>query len=73
MDVVMPEIGQVPNFVMKMQTSLDLQMMTGNNAKERGKGDWEKLLRSADERLSIKAIKQPPGSAASLIEVVFDV
>ena len=66
----MPEAGQVPNSILKTNTSLDLQMMAALNAKERRAQDWEVLIKSADERFVVKAIRQPPGSAASLIEVV---
>ena len=72
MDGVMPEVGQVPNFLLKINTSLDLQMMTAFNAKERRAQDWESLVKSADEMLVVKAIRQPLGSAASLIEVVLN-
>jgi hypothetical protein len=72
MDGVMPELGQAPYQIMKLSTSFDLQMMCCLNAKERRKEDWEKLFIKADVRLVIKAIKQPPGSAASVIEVVFE-
>jgi 6-hydroxytryprostatin B O-methyltransferase len=72
MDGVMPEVGQVPNFLLKTSTSLDLQMRTALNAKERRTQDWEALVKSAGERLVVKAIRQPPGSAAGLIEVVLN-
>ena len=64
MDAIMPEVGQVSNFLLKTNTSLDLQMMTALNAKERRAQDWEALVESADGRLVVKAIRQPPGSAA---------
>ena len=57
---------------MRVNTSLDLQMMAALNAKERTKQDWMDLFNSADKRLSIKGFKQPPGSAATLIEAIFE-
>jgi 6-hydroxytryprostatin B O-methyltransferase len=72
MDGVMPELGEAPNSIVKLNTSLDLQMMAALNAKERTRKDWTDLIGSADPRLTVKAFKQPPGSAASLIEVVFE-
>ena len=68
----MPEVGQVPNFLLETNTSLDLQMMTALNAKERRAQDWEALVKSAGERIAVKIIMQLPGSAASVIEVVLN-
>jgi len=72
MDGVMPELGEAPNFVLRMNSSVDLQMMAAFNAKERRKEVWENLFKEADERLVVKGFRQPPGSAATLIEVVFE-
>lgn len=72
MDMLMTGVGEGPRFVNKMMTSLDLQMMAALNAKERTKNDWQDLIKKADERLVIKAFKQPPGAAANMIEVVFE-
>jgi 6-hydroxytryprostatin B O-methyltransferase len=71
MDGVMPEPGTVPIPIMKLNTSMDLQMMTALNAKERTRKDWEGLFRLADKRLQIVAFRQPEGGMASMIEVVF--
>ena len=40
MDGVMPEIGEASNFVLRMNTAMDQQMMAALNAKERRKEDW---------------------------------
>ena len=72
MDALMPELGETSNFVLRMNTSMDLQMMAVFNAKERTKGDWIELFRQADERLIVKEIRQPRGSILSLIEVVLE-
>jgi 6-hydroxytryprostatin B O-methyltransferase len=72
MDEVVLEVGQVPNSVLKLSNSLDLQMMSVSNAKERKQRDWEAMIKSADERLIVKAIRHPPGSMAALIEFVLE-
>jgi hypothetical protein len=72
MEGVLAEVGQVPNSVAKLGTALDLQMMAALNARERKAEDWKALFKAADERLVVKAIRQPPGSMASLIEVGFE-
>jgi 6-hydroxytryprostatin B O-methyltransferase len=72
MDGVMPEPGETSNFVLRMNTSMDLQMMAAFNAKERRKEDWINLFREADKRLVVKQFLQPRGSALTLIEVVLD-
>lgn len=72
MDGIMPEIGEVGNGIDRIMASVDLQMMVELNAKERTKGDWERLMASADKRLRVKAFRLPPGSAATLIEVVLE-
>jgi 6-hydroxytryprostatin B O-methyltransferase len=72
MDGVMPEIGETSSHVLRMNTSMDLQMMAVFNAKERRKEDWTKLFHEADRRLVVKQFQQPRGSALSLIEVVLE-
>lgn len=72
MDSVMPEMGEVPLTIMKLNTAMDLQMMAALSAKERTRADWEALLRAADQRLRIVNIRQPRGSADAVIEVVLD-
>ena len=65
-------LGGAPNLAVKLNTSLDLQMMAALNAKERTKQDWMDLFNNADKRLNVKGFKQPPGSPATLIEVMFE-
>jgi 6-hydroxytryprostatin B O-methyltransferase len=72
MDGVMPEPGETSNFVLRVNTSIDLQMMAAFNAKESRKEDWINLFREADERLVVKQFLQPRGSVLTLIEVVLD-
>lgn len=70
-DVAMPELGTVPTSIMKLNTSLDLQMMTALNAKERTREDWVRLFGLADKRLQIVAFRQPEGCMASIMEIIF--
>jgi hypothetical protein len=72
MDGVMPEPGETSNFVLRVNTSMDLQMMAVFNAKERRKEDWINLFQEADKRLVVKQFLQPRGSTLTLIEVVLD-
>jgi hypothetical protein len=72
MDGVVPEVGTVPYTILKNSMAFDLQMMAALNAKERKAEDWKAWVKSADERLTVKAIRQPVGSAASLLEVVLE-
>ena len=72
MDSVMPEMGEVPLSMMQLNTAMDLQMMAALSARERTKADWEALLRAADQRLQIVNIRQPIGSADSIIEIVLN-
>lgn len=72
MDAVLPEAGEVPNMSLKRHTVVDLLMMLAANAKERKKQDWVDIFKMADERFVVKAFKQPLGSSATLIDVVFD-
>jgi len=71
MDGVLPDLGTVPMPVMKLLTSLDLQMMGALNAKERTTADWEGLFTRADKRLAVAGIRKIEGSMASMIEVVY--
>lgn len=72
MDGVMSEPGETSNYALRMNTSMDLQMMVAFNARERRKEDWKKLFHEADKRLVVKQFLQPRGSTLTLIEVVLD-
>lgn len=50
----------------------DMQMMVMHNALERDEDEWRQLFAETDPRLRLVAIRTPPGSALSLIEVVLD-
>jgi len=50
----------------------DMQMMVMHNALERDEEEWRQLFAETDSRLRLVAIRTPPGSALSLIEVVLE-
>lgn len=50
----------------------DMQMMVMHNALERDHAEWSRLLAQTDSHLRLVAIRTPPGSALSIIEVVLD-
>ena len=66
---VLPEPGAISPYEARGLRSMDLSMLEFHNAKERDKDDWAHLLHSADERMHIIGIRQPPGSRLSVIEV----
>jgi hypothetical protein len=70
MDSVIPPAGTVPLGITRVMSALDIQMLTAINSMERTAENWATLLKGADERLTLKAINQPPGSAFSIIEAV---
>jgi hypothetical protein len=69
MEGIMPPSGSVPLHIARMMSSLDLQMMTAVNSKERTVDDWGLLLKMADERLQLKGVHMPEGAGFALIEV----
>ncbi|RYP10033.1 hypothetical protein DL765_008232 [Monosporascus sp. GIB2] len=56
---------------MQAKCAHDLMVKMGLNAKERTRGEWEVLLKSADARFRIESIITPPYSVHSIIEVVW--
>jgi 6-hydroxytryprostatin B O-methyltransferase len=70
MESVIPPSGTVPFAVARMMSGLDIHMLTALNSKERTAEDWVALLNGADERLTLNAINQPPGSVFAVIEAV---
>jgi hypothetical protein len=57
MELLMPQIGEDPYIVNRAITSIDLQMLTVFNTKERAKAEWESLIKSANERFLVKAFR----------------
>ena len=68
-EAVVPQPGSAPKAMEKLLTSVDLQMMTVLNARERTRQDWIDLIQKADKRLVVTSVIQPPGSVPSVIEV----
>lgn len=69
MDTVLPAPGQVPSSVERIVRVRDLTMMQVFNSHERDLEQWEALLAAADERLRLRRVVEPFGSAMSLLEV----
>ena len=67
-DTVVPGPGELNYLEEKAARTLDMQMMTALDAKERTVSDWEKLFEAAG--LTITKRSKPPGSSLSLIEVM---
>lgn len=49
----------------------DMYMLGFQNALERTRTDWERLIEAADERLELTTVKQPKGSLLAIIEVTW--
>lgn len=49
----------------------DIAMKTFSNGKERTSDDFHTLFSTVDNRFEISSIRRPPGSAMSIIEVVW--
>ena len=49
---------------------MDMEMMMYYNASERDMEGWKALFAKTDERLHLKSIVTPPGSAQSVMELV---
>jgi hypothetical protein len=69
MEGIVPLSGQAPLPITRLMSSLDLQMMTAVNSKERTVDDWVALLKMADEQLQFKGVHMPEGAGFALIEV----
>ncbi len=51
---------------------MDMEMMISFNAVERDLEGWKELCAKADQRLKIKNVVTPPGSAQSVMEIVLE-
>lgn len=58
-----------PNYLYR---TMDLEMMTMFNARERPLADWVKLCSDADNRLKLRSISRPEGSVLSVMEFILD-
>jgi 6-hydroxytryprostatin B O-methyltransferase len=68
MDMVLPKPGSGSSFYEAALRQKDLMMIGTFNAKEREEEEWRALLKKADSRLVVRAIKRPAGSELSVIE-----
>lgn len=57
------------NFVPR---TMDMEMMLTYNAVERDLEGWKDLFAKADERLGLRSVSTPPGSAHSIMELTLD-
>jgi 6-hydroxytryprostatin B O-methyltransferase len=69
MEGIVPPPGQAPLPIARLMSSLDMQMMTALNSKERTVDDWVALLAMADDRLQLKGVHMPEGAGFALLEV----
>jgi O-methyltransferase len=69
MEGIVPPPGAVPDIAMKVVSGLDIQMLSGLNAKERTVEDWSALCKMTDEKLVVKNTIQIPGMAFAIIEI----
>lgn len=68
MDMVLPRPATMPLEQEAVMRQKDLVMKQNFNAKERELEEWEALM--AEVGLRILAIKSPPGSQHSVLEIV---
>lgn len=59
-----------PAYLLQTRYS-DMTMLALFNAREREKGDWEGLIREADERFTDIKIWTPAGTTLSIIEATW--
>ena len=55
----MGEFGDVSNTQMRFAKSADLTMLALLNAKKRKRDDWTMLVKSVDERMTVKNVARP--------------
>lgn len=65
----LPGMGQTGT-ITRLNTSIDLQMMTVLNGRERTREEWVRLFKDADERFVLVECKQPLGNSASVLQWV---
>lgn len=72
MDTILPAPGRVSKSVERIVRVRDLTMMQVFNSHERDLDQWTALLAAVDERLRVRRIIEPFGSAMSLLEIELD-
>ncbi|KAH8897901.1 S-adenosyl-L-methionine-dependent methyltransferase [Thozetella sp. PMI_491] len=70
---MMPEIGDkdVPRFIRHGSSSMDFQMWSSTNGKERSLSDWKSLFGAADSRFAVEECRIVPGNNFMFVHVVF--
>ncbi|KAI0428312.1 S-adenosyl-L-methionine-dependent methyltransferase [Xylaria sp. FL1042] len=71
-DTCMPSPGTVSLWKEKDLRSNDIDMAATFNSREREIGEWESLLKTADQRFTLNTITQLDSSALSIIEVIWN-
>jgi len=66
-DICLPEAMTIPHWQEMQLRTMDLDMLTLFNARERDEDDWKVLFQRADPRFKFQGIKQPKGSTLALI------
>ncbi|KAL9083352.1 MAG: hypothetical protein Q9165_008552 [Trypethelium subeluteriae] len=66
---VLPRPGSRSLFEERRARSMDLAMLGFHNGKERDRGEWEELLRSADARFRLVEARRSEGSMLTCMEV----
>lgn len=65
----MPDPGVVPATTERLLRSLDIELMTTLNGKERTSEDWKKVFTKASPELTMKSAVVPSGSSLCLMEL----
>lgn len=71
MDSVLPRPGSMSSTQERMLRARDMTMLEAFNSLERDEEDWRRLLATVDQGLTLRSIKEPRGSALSLLDVVY--
>lgn len=71
LDIAAPPLDEASVLEEKAIRSLDIEMMTMLNGKERTVEEWKELFQSADKRLKVKSVNLQNGSALGVFEVVY--
>ncbi|KAL4939124.1 hypothetical protein BDV06DRAFT_41975 [Aspergillus oleicola] len=68
---VVPGFHEEHYLVERHYREFDMHMLGFQNALERTREDWEALIRAADQRFKVVAVRQPKGSFLAVIEVTW--
>lgn len=70
-DIIATAPGEGSALEERVVRSLDIEMLTMLNGKERDKSEWEELFTRADKGLKVRRFALQKGSALGMIEVVY--